>query len=406
MSCQACNAETSLVFSAGYLPPCNSYQPIGSPEPVTTYATDLYFCDRCGLAQLGCVPPQTVTFPASYPYLSSTTRILRDNFSQLYEETQRINPLGPDDLVIDIGGNDGNLLSNWVGKHRVLNVTPEDAGKIGEDRGIPWLGEYWCQDSAEIAARYRTGGAKLITATNVFAHVPDLHDFLDGVDVALAPGGMFVSESHYLPGLLRNVQYDTLYGEHARYLSLQSIDHQLAAHGFVIIGARSIPTHGGSIRVYAMRKGEEFDEMHLRSGAKLVESRVYRSEESVTLADFATFRERVTKHRHDLRRVLGECRSLGLKVAGLGAPSRASTMVSYCGLSVDDVAEVYEHPSSHKVGHWLPGTRIPVVAEPERIDADVLVMFNHHIAREMTEKVRAKGFAGRFVIPLPDVVVE
>jgi hypothetical protein len=129
-------------------------------------------------------------------------------------------------------------------------------------------------------------------------------------------------------------------------------------------------------------------------------------QDSVTLDDFATFRERVAKHRHDLRRVLGECRSLGLKVAGLGAPSRASTMVSYCGLSVEDVACVYEHPESHKCGKWMPGSRIPVVPEPERIDADVLVMFNHHIAREMTEKVRAKGFAGRIVIPLPEVRVE
>lgn len=405
MTCQSCRSETTLVFSAGNLVPCNEYQPIGSAEPVTSYPTDLYFCKACGLAQLGFVPPQTVTFPRSYPYTSSTTKALRDNFAQLYEETQRINPLGLDDLVIDIGGNDGNLLSNWVGGHRVLNVTPEEIGKDGERIGIDHHQRYWSRLVGQSVTATH-GKAKLITATNVFAHVPDPHDFLDGVNEALAPGGMFVSESHYLPGLLAGCQYDTIYGEHARYLSLQSIRHQLEAHGFFVLMARHIPTHGGSIRVYAMREGEGVRKHAQYSvGGTVIDERIY-EEPPVTLADFATFRARVAKHRHDLRRLLGECRSLGLKVAGLGAPSRASTMVSYCGLSVEDVAEVYEHPESHKCGKWMPGTRIPVVAEPERIDADALIMFNHHIAAEMAEKVRAKGFAGRIVIPLPEVRVE
>lgn len=411
MTCQSCRSATALVFSAGDLPPCNSYATIGQPEPQTHYPTDLHFCESCGLAQLGYVPPQSVTFPSSYPYTSSTTKALRDNFAQLYEETQRINPLGPRDLVIDIGGNDGNLLSNWVGKHYVLNVTPEDMGRRGEEeRHVQHLKAYWSNRTATLLMRKLKAegdgrGAKLITATNVFAHVPDPHDFLDGVNEALAPGGMFVSESHYLPGLLRDAQYDTLYGEHARYLSLQSIRHQLEAHGFFVIVARHIPTHGGSIRVYAARRADHASGYNAGHIFGLIgEDRIF--EDNVTLPDFATFREKVAKHRHDLRQLLGNCRQMGLKVAGLGAPSRASTMVSYCGLSVDDVAEVYEHPDSHKVGRWLPGSRIPVVAETERIDADVLLMFNHHIAREMTEKVRAKGFTGRIVIPLPEVRVE
>ncbi len=396
MNCQSCKAETSLVFSAGYLPPCNSYAPIGSAEPVTSYATDLYFCDRCGLAQLGHVPPQTVTFPASYPYLSSTTRILRDNFAQLYEETQRINPLGPDDLVIDIGGNDGNLLSNWVGKHRVLNVTPEDAGALGAKRGVPHFQAYWSRETAAGLPK-----AKLITATNVFAHVPDPHDFLDGVDAALAPGGMFVSESHYLPDLLRGVQFDALYGEHARYLSLQSIRRQLAAHGMCILGARAIPTHGGSIRVYAQRTSEV-----RRGGLLFGDDGV--DEDGVTLADFATFRERVAKHRSDLLRLIGDIRRMGMTSAGVGAPSRASTLVSYCGLNADDLACVYEAPGSHKIGKMMPGTAIEIREEPVEFGADqpdFLLLLSWHLP-ELKSELRAKGFRGRFVYPLPSVRVE
>lgn len=398
-ACRGCDsAELETVLDLGDLPLVNAYNPIGSSLPTQCFPHAIRFCQRCGMAQQSGALSREEVFPSSYPYSSSTTRALRDNFAQLFEESQRINPLGKGDLAIDIGGNDGNLLSNWVGTCRTLNVTPEDMGKLGVERGVEHFQAYWSQMTAATLPK-----AKLITATNVFAHTPAPSDFLAGVNEALAPGGMFVIEAHYLPDLLRGVQYEAAYLEHDRLLSLQSIRHQLSAHNFTIIGARSIPTHGGSVRVYAMREGEAV----LGPAEKftgLIDQ--IPSSDGPSLADFATFRERVAKHRYELRRLLGECRSLGLKVAGLGAPSRASTMVSYCGLSVDDVAEVYEHPDSHKVGHWLPGTRIPVVAEPERIDADVLLMFNHHLAADMTAKVRAKGFTNRIVIPLPEVRVE
>ena len=396
MNCQSCASPTTLVLSLGSLIPCNSY--ISEPEPQTAYPTDLYFCETCGLAQLGHVPPQTVTFPASYPYTSSTTRILRENFAQLYEETQRFNPLGPNDLVIDIGGNDGNLLSNWVGKCQVFNVTPEDVGKLGEARGIRWAKNYWTKDFAARMMR-QCQQANLITATNVFAHVPDPHDFLDGVDEALAPGGMFVSESHYLPGLLRGVQYDTLYAEHARYLSLQSIRHQLAAHDFTVIGARHIPTHGGSIRVYATRKGEE------RDCPLDPARRIY--EDGVTLYDFEEFRGKVVKHRRDLLRLVGEIRGLGMRIVGIGAPSRASTLVSYCGLGADDLECVYEVAGSHKVGKWMPGTRIPIVPESSiPPSAEFALLLSHHVGFELKKAWRERGYQGRFIEPLPTVRID
>ena len=409
MICQSCDSpDLELGISLGYLPPCNFFLPIGDTvTAVPTTPHEVFFCTRCGLAQLGYVPPQTETFPASYPYTSSTTRALRDNFAGLYAESQKIQPLVPGDLVIDIGGNDGNLLSHFPAECVRLNVTPEDMGKRGVELGIEHYQAYWSPAVARGTVN-AYGKARLITATNVFSHVPRLHDFLDGVLECLAPGGIFVIEFQSLTDLLRGVQFDHVYSEHARYNSLTSIRHQLTAHDLTIIGARSIPTHGGSIRVYAMRKGEAFDEMHLRTGAKFVESRVYESEEAVTLADFATFREKVVQHRRDMQRLIGDIRRLGMTIVGIGAPSRAATLIGYDGLSVDDVICVLEAPGSHKSGHYMPATKIAVYDESAELlkSADFALLLSHHIAPELKPALRAKGFAGKFIVPLPAVRVE
>lgn len=404
-SCRGCSStDLTTVLDLGQLPLVNEYHPIGSSLPTQCYPHQIRFCQRCGMAQQSGALSREEVFPSSYPYSSSTTRALRENFAQLFEESQRINPLGKGDLAIDIGGNDGNLLSNWVGTCRTLNVTPEDMGKLGVERGVEHWQAYWGSEVANVIQVVH-GPAKLITATNVMAHCPDPHSFLSGVQLALAPGGVFISESHYLPELLRGCQFDACYLEHDRLLSLQSIRHQLAAHDFVVIGARSIPTHGGSIRVYAMREGEA--RPHIGSDVEPRDDALYGG--AVTLADFATFRERVAKHRHDLRRLLSECRSLGLKVAGLGAPSRASTLVSYCGLSTDDLDCVYEAPGSHKLGRYMPGTRIEIRPEPEVFSdgyPDVLLLLSHHVGHELSEAVKLKGFRGKFIWPLPEVSVE
>ena len=406
-ACRGCDsADLETVLDLGDLPLVNQYNPIGSSLPTPCFPHQIRFCQRCGMAQQSGALSREEVFPVGYPYRSSTTRSLRDNFAQLYEETQRVAQLGPRDLVVDIGGNDGNLLSHFAA-HKTLNVTPEDMGQLGVNLGIDHHQAYWSAATARDVANGH-GGARLITATNVFAHVSDPHDFLDGVDELLAPGGMFVSESHYLPDLLRGVQFEACYLEHDRLLSLQSIRHQLAAHDFTVIGARHIPTHGGSIRVYATRKGEE------RDCPLDPARRIY--EDGVTLYDFEEFRGKVVKHRRDLLRLVGEIRGLGMRIVGIGAPSRASTLVSYCGLNADDLECVYEVAGSHKLGRWMPGTRIPIVEEPIHWgDAawgepdgqpEFALLLSHHVGHEMVKAWRAKGFKGKFIWPLPTVRAE
>ena len=390
--CQSCDSpDLDLIVSLGNLPPCNDLRPIGEPaREQATYPNELFRCTKCELAQLGFVAPQKQIFGADYPYRSSVTKALRDNFRDLYHHVTRLLPLAPNDLVIDIGGNDGNLLSNFTA-HRTLNVTPEDMGRLGEERGIPHLQRYWGNEAAdEVLAKH--GKAKVVTATNVFAHVPEPHGFVESALSVLEDDGLFVTESHYLGAMVKGVQFDAIYSEHQRVYSCASLYRLLRSHGLVINDVRRIDTHGGSIRVVASRRGTWADPELLHGEQKTLHP-----------SELSLFAFHTQQARRGMWRLLENIDALGGTVAAIGAPSRSGTLVSYIGLQHTDIAAVYETPGSYKIGRYMPGTRIPILDEARLYEEqpDFAILFSHHIADELMEKIRAKGFRGKFVTPLP-----
>jgi len=252
VACQISNSKKleSIIF-IGYLPPVNTLRKIGSIlKEEISFPAELLYCKKSKLAQLGCIVDKEILFPYSYPYTSSTTKILRENFADLYKNVcSKIN-LKNDDLVIDIGSNDGNLLSNFKSGHRVLGVAPEKIGKLAIKKGIPTIIDYFNNVAVKkILKNY--GKAKIITATNVFAHIDNINLIVKDVLKTLKNDGIFITESHYLLPLIKNVQYDTIYHEHLRYYSVQSLKYLFEKHKLEIIDVKEIPTHGGSIRVYA-----------------------------------------------------------------------------------------------------------------------------------------------------------
>jgi hypothetical protein len=253
--CQVCgHAPLTNVLSLGYMPPVNQMVAIGAvPRQQPWFPTNLLHCGKCDLVQLGLAVDPTIIFPPEYPYTSGTTKLLRDNFAELYAEASAMLKLGPQDLVIDIGSNDGTLLSNFK-QHRVLGIEPTEVGRIAASRGIPTLQRYFTPETAA-EVRREHGPARVVTAANCFAHIEDVHAIVAGILDLLGPDGVFISESHYLVGLLDKLQYDTIYHEHLRYYSLNSLANLLQMHGLQVFHARPIPTHGGSIRVYAARPG-------------------------------------------------------------------------------------------------------------------------------------------------------
>lgn len=401
-ACRACSDPLTTVVSLGLLPLANQYVSATSPEPLTFYPHDLVRCTECGLAQLGITAASQEVFPASYPYSSSTTRALRENFADLARESSALLDLRPEDLAIDIGGNDGNLLSNFVGKQRVLNVTPEDIGKLGEERGIPHIQEYWTVKLADDLRR-TLGTAKLITATNVFAHMPSVHDFVLGVTTALANDGVFLIEVQYIGDLLKGAQFDHLYLEHQMFWGLDPLRALLKKHDLVIPFARTIDSHGGSIRVYACRPEAA---PAIAEKAQAFRARaIY--EDTIEPRDFDVFAKRVAESKVKLWGLLSSIRAMGGRIFGIGAPSRASTLINYCGIDHNILDCICEVPGSYKIGKLMPGTQIEVVDEERlyREQPEFALLLNHHLANEMIGNVRAKGYRGKFVTPLPEAKV-
>ena len=370
------------------------------PEEEIFFPAELLYCNKSKLAQLGCIVDKEILFPYSYPYTSSTTKILRENFVNLYKDTQKIIKLKKDDLIIDIGSNDGNLLSNFKNNHKVLGVTPEKIGKIAIKKGIPTIIDYFNEKtSSKIIKKY--GKAKLITATNVFAHIDNINNIVKSILKTLTLDGIFISESHYLLPLIKTVQYDTIYHEHLRYYSLASLNYLFKKHNLEIIDTKEIPTHGGSIRVYAARKG-------LYKISKNVKKQFKKESKFLNKKSFNQFRKNVVNSKVNLFNIIKKIKGKNKTIFGVGAPSRASTLINYLSLDQDIIDCVLEIKGSYKIGNYIPGTKIPILDEKILIKRkpNYLILFSWHIKNELKKNLKKKGFKGKFIIPLPVPKIE
>ena len=400
--CQISNSKKliSLIF-LGYLPPVNTLRKIGTiPKEEIFFPAELLYCKKSKLAQLGCIVDKKILFPYTYPYTSSTTKVLRENFKDLYNETKKIIKIHDKDLIIDIGSNDGNLLSNFIKNHKVLGITPEKIGKLAIKKGIPTIIDYFDNKSSKkIVKKY--GKAKVITATNVFAHIDNVNLIMSCILKTLERDGVFVSESHYLLPLIKDVQYDTIYHEHLRYYSLDSLKFLFKKFNLEIIHTKEIPTHGGSIRVYAARKG--IFKISTNVKKQLLKERKYLNKQNLD-----KFKNNVLKSKINLFSLIKKIKDKNQSIYGIGAPSRASTLINYLGLDQDIIDCVLEIKGSYKIGNYIPGTKIPILDEDTlfKNKVDYLILFSWHIKDELKKNLKKKGYKGKFIIPLPVPKIE
>lgn len=334
----------------------------------TRYPLALLECGDCTLVQLSYVVPQAQVFPLGHPYTSGSTQALRDHFADLAAQVS--GPLRGGDLVVDIGANDGTLLAAFGEEFRRVGVEPTNQAAKCRERGIPVVQEFFTPATAG-KIRGTWGMAKAITACNVLAHVPDPHGFVEGAAGLLAPDGVFVTENHDVAAITGGLQVDTVYHEHLRYYSIATLGRLLAAHGLQVDATERIDTHGGSVRVWARKP----------HGA--VQGR----------ADAAA---------RALRAALGGITDAGHVIYGIGATTRATPLIHYARIA-EHITCVCEVAGSEKTGQTIPGTTIPIVDE-ERLFTDqpgYALLFAHHLAGTLVPKLRARGYAGKFITPLP-----
>ena len=299
------------------------------------------------------------------------------------------------DLVIDIGSNDGNLLNNFKSHYKVLGVTPEIIGNLAIKRGIPTIIDYFDTKSVnKILKNY--GKAKLITATNVFAHIAEVNKLIKNIKKCLVYDGIFISESHYLMTLIDTNQYDTIYHEHLRYYSLSSLNYLFKKNNLEIFRVEKINTHGGSIRVYVARKKC----YNIDSSVK----KILKSENNLKKKLF-NFKNKILSSKIDFYNLLNTLykKKNNLKIAGISAPSRSTTLINYLGLDESIIDCIFEIKGSKKIGMYLPGTKIKIIEEDIRKlkKYDYLVIFSWHIKKDIIKAIKKRGYIGKFIIPLP-----
>jgi len=340
--------------------------------PELWYPLKLMQCPNCSLAQLNYIVDQAEVFPRDHPYATGNTFTLREHFAQLAEAMSQ--HLERDDLIIDIGANDGTLLKAFAGIP-VRRIAVEPTAQILKCpvTVTPYRGFF----TAELADRiYRKHGpAKLVLATNVLAHVPDVHNFMAGVAALMDTGSLFITENHDFTSITDGLQIDTIYHEHLRYYSLASLSYLFMRHGLAITDYSKIAVHGGSFQVTARKPR----------------------------ADLA---QRAAGASRALHVILADAVFTGGKVWGVGATTRATPLIHYFDIA-SYITAIAEIAGSQKIGTTMPGTAIPVVDEEELIAAqpEYALIFSWHIADDIMPKLRAAGYQGKFIIPLPEPVI-
>lgn len=375
--CGLCGSQNlTPVLHLGSSPPTCVMTPVGVRQATESHhPLELVVCEKCTLAQLSVIVDPDIMFPADYPYSSGNSRALHMNFADLAREAGgTVGGLVADDLVVDIGANDGTLLGKFLGSCRTVGVEPtKQARRIA----CPAYQEFFTEELARrIVAEH--GRAKVVTACNVLAHVEDIHDVMRGINVLLADDGVLVAENHDLASVVDGGQWDTVYHEHLRFYSPYSFYKLLEKHGLGGMNWQKIATHGGSFRMVAGKNP------HLRSQPPL--QRDY---------DFGRLARLAERARQDLR-------AGAVNIVGIGATARATTIINYCGLDVEDIEYVCEVSGSDKIGHYIPGTRIPVVDETRLFeDQTDAVLFSWHMADVIVPKLRERGYTGEIILPLP-----
>lgn len=405
-SCRFCGAKLQHTFvDLGMSPPCESYrnlEQLNEMEPF--YPLHVYVCEKCLLVQLQeYISPENIF--SDYAYFSSYSDSWLQHAKNYTEMAVKRFNLNKQSQVVEIASNDGYLLQYFVAQGiPVLGIEPAaNIAEVAMQKGISTIVKFFGEETAkEQVAKAKQ--ADLLIGNNVLAHVPDLNDFVKGMKLLLKPQGVITMEFPHLMRLMEENQFDTIYHEHFSYFSFLTVDKVFNAHGLTIFDVEELPTHGGSLRIFAR---------HTEDDSKLISQQVRELKAKEEAAGFTrlehyfSFGEQVKATKRKLLSFLIEAKQNGKSIVGYGAPGKGNTLLNYCGIRTDFLDYTVDR-SPYKQGQFLPGTHIPIF-HPEKIQEtkpDYVLILPWNLKEEiMKQMAYIRDWGGQFVVPIPEAKV-
>ena len=405
LSCRLCGCERLETFiDLGATPPCERFLSAADlNEPEMTYPLHVRVCSGCLLTQLPPLIRPEDTF-TEYAYFSSFSTSWVEHAKRFVEAAVHRLGLGPRSWVVEVASNDGYLLQHALARGiPCLGIEPSvNVGAAAGKRGVPTLTAFLTPEIGA-AVRAEHGPADLVVANNVYAHIPDIVGFTEGLRALVADDGWVSIEVQHLLTLVQHTQFDTIYHEHFQYYTVLTAQRALAAAGLNLVDVELLPTHGGSIRLWARpaalagpRSARVADVLAAEAAAGLS-----------TLDGHAGFAPAVHRVRAELVRFLLDASQAGKTVVGYGAPGKGSTLLNYCGVRPDLLPYTVDR-NCYKHGRFTPGTRIPIFPV-EQINADqpdYILVLPWNLRTEITDQLRhVSTWGGQLVFPIPRLEV-
>ncbi|HEY2570258.1 MAG TPA: class I SAM-dependent methyltransferase [Solirubrobacteraceae bacterium] len=404
-ACRFCGAPVEAVFAdLGMSPLANDYLPaerVNAMEPF--YPLRALVCARCFLVQLEEFETPEQIF-SDYAYFSSYSTSWLEHSRRYAEQMIERLSLDGDSKVVEIASNDGYLLQYFADRQiSVLGIEPAaNVAEVAVEKGIPTVVEFFGEEVARQLAG--EGSADLLLGNNVLAHVPDLNDFVAGMSVLLKPGGVITMEFPHLMRLMQDNQWDTIYHEHFSYFSFLTVSAVFAAHHLRVFDVQELPTHGGSLRIYAAHD-DDADKPDSAAARELAERE--RAAGYERLETYSGYGRRVEQDKRQILSFLIDLKQQGLRVAAYGAPAKGNTLLNYCGVR-RDMIEYTCDLNPHKQGHFLPGSHIPI-RSPDQLREDrpdVVVILPWNLKDEIVAQLQFIGeWGGRLAARTPELTL-
>ena len=405
-ACMFCGTRLRHTFvDLGMSPLCESFVPrekLNHMEPF--YPLHVYVCEKCFLVQLEeYVSPEEIF--TEYAYFSSFADSWVEHMRRYADMISDRLALTRTSLVLEVASNDGYLLQHFMRKGiPVLGIEPAaNVAKVAVEKGVPTLVKFFGERTArELVAEGKQ--ADLVCGANVLAQVPKLNDFVKGLKIVLKPGGVVTIEFPHLMKLMAENQFDTIYHEHFSYFSWYAAKQIFAAHGLTLFDVEELPTHGGSLRIYARHQEDETRPVTERARELMRRELAAGVDRLETYAHFA---EQVKETKRKLLEFLIAAKRAGKRVVGYGAPGKGNTLLNYCGIRTDFLDFTVDR-NTYKHGKFLPGTHVPIHPPEElrRARPDYVLILPWNLKDEIVEQVSyIREWGGKFLIPIPEVTV-